>query len=163
MPSRKPKITAQSTTYRIWSNPDLDVTISHKSTKGGNATVTISLASENGSLGTKRWMTNKPFSAFTQVIAGVKTTKGQVKKEPLNERKGFEELVENYAQNPEGLCSFIVDRMPGQNDEAIDAIKKATGMKDLDDDVALEVLQQSEQIALDLMKQKKEAEAAEAA
>ena len=86
-----------------------------------------------------------------------------MKKEPLNERKNFEELVENYAQNPEALCSFIVDRMPGRNDEAIAAFKKATGMKDLDDDVVLEVLQQSEQIALDLMKQKKEAEAAEAA
>lgn len=53
--------------------------------------------------------------------------------------------------------------MPGRNDEAIAAFKKATGMKDLDDDVVLEVLQQSAQIASDLMKQKKEAEAAEAA
>lgn len=163
MPSRKPKITAQSTTYRIWSNPDLDVTISHKSTKGGNATITISLASENGSLGTKHWMTNKPFSAFTQVIAGVKTTKGQVKKEPLNERKGFEELVENYAQNPEALFSFIVEHMPGQNDEAIAAIQKATGIKNLNAAVALELVQLVKQKAPELMKQKKEAEAAEAA
>lgn len=163
MPSRKPKITVQSTTYRIWSNPDLDVTISHKSTKGGNATITISLASENGSLGTKHWMTNKPFSAFTQVIAGVKTTKGQVKKEPLNERKGFEELVENYAQNPEALFSFIVEHMPGQNDEAIAAIQKATGIKNLNAAVALELVQLVKQKAPELMKQKKEAEAAEAA
>lgn len=163
MPIRKPKITEQAVSYQIWSNPDLEAKISHKATRGGNATITISLSSENGSLGTKHWMTNKPFSAFTQVIAGVRTTKGEVKKAPINELKGFKELVENYAQNPKALFSFIVEHMPGQNDEAIAAIQKATGIKNLNAAVALELVQLVKQKAPELMKQKKEAEADESA
>ena len=172
MPIRKPKVTLQSTTYRIYSNPEIEVTLSHKDVGGGKYTFSISLSAtvngKNRSLGTKHWTTNRPFTTFTQVIAGVKTTKGVVKRNPITEIGDFEELATTFEKNPENLetgkalFSFIVEHMPGQNDEAIAAIRKLVGVGNLDEAIAIELSQRLKIKANQLIKQAKSKKQAEA-